>query len=279
MFKINIPDVSLHDLFDKCIETYTGDSQKKRRIKRNACNVQHEQNQYDILAQNSNLYTIDKDRFINHDINLFRWIYKARLLDKKCPGRELYDKILLCSDSICPYCGHGQTSTLDHYLPKENFPEFSISPCNLIPCCPNCNSKKLSYHAAFEKNQLIHPYYDDMQISQWLYACIHTEPRFLVCFIHKNSPYMSHTENARSKKHFELFDLAKKYAVLATQELSGNKYMFKKIFESGGQSALKLHLNQTAESYKSYYLNYWKHALYQTLNTSEWFVSEGFLQI
>lgn len=42
----------------------------------------------------------------------------------------------------CPYCGIVMSETIEHILPKDYFPEFSIYSSNLIPCCWKCNSEK-----------------------------------------------------------------------------------------------------------------------------------------
>lgn len=42
--------------------------------------------------------------------------------------------------SKCQYCGINHLDdTWDHYLPQAAFPEFSVYPDNLVPCCPTCN--------------------------------------------------------------------------------------------------------------------------------------------
>lgn len=64
----------------------------------------------------------------------------------------------------CPMCGSHHPGTLDHYLPRESFPEFSILPCNLIPACPHCNSgvKKGIYRGTTEPERFIHPYFETL---------------------------------------------------------------------------------------------------------------------
>lgn len=42
----------------------------------------------------------------------------------------------------CPICGLRDATDLDHYIPRQLFPEFSIHPYNLIPICHKCNNKK-----------------------------------------------------------------------------------------------------------------------------------------
>ncbi len=67
---------------------------------------------------------------------------------------------LLC----CPMCGSQHPGTIDHYLPRERFPEFSILPCNLIPACPHCNSgvKKGHYRGTTSPERFIHPYFETL---------------------------------------------------------------------------------------------------------------------
>ena len=43
------------------------------------------------------------------------------------------------SPLVCPMCGGFGNGTLDHYLPKDTYPEFSVFSKNLIPAC-NCNN-------------------------------------------------------------------------------------------------------------------------------------------
>jgi hypothetical protein len=65
------------------------------------------------------------------------------------------------SPDVCPMCGSLKTGTLDHYFPKDNYPEYSFFLKNLVPAC-DCNSKRgvnLLGHAPLEK--ILHPYYDD----------------------------------------------------------------------------------------------------------------------
>lgn len=61
----------------------------------------------------------------------------------------------------CPVCGSGTAGSLDHYLPRKDFKEFSIMRANLVPACSHCNSgaKGTDYVGGLGE-RLIHPYYD-----------------------------------------------------------------------------------------------------------------------
>lgn len=61
----------------------------------------------------------------------------------------------------CPVCGSPVTGSLDHYLPRDKYREFSIMRANLVPACMHCNSssKGTTVHGGNPK-RFIHPYFD-----------------------------------------------------------------------------------------------------------------------
>ncbi|MCI1145139.1 hypothetical protein [Stenotrophomonas maltophilia] len=60
----------------------------------------------------------------------------------------------------CPVCGGLGARTIDHHLPKANYPEFSIFAPNLIPCCGTCNSKRGNANKPGVPQTTLHPYFD-----------------------------------------------------------------------------------------------------------------------
>lgn len=61
----------------------------------------------------------------------------------------------------CPVCGSPVTGSLDHYLPRTVYPEFSIMRANLVPACSHCNSGAKGKIVPSKKPaRFIHPYYD-----------------------------------------------------------------------------------------------------------------------
>jgi hypothetical protein len=62
---------------------------------------------------------------------------------------------------VCPMCGSMHSGTLDHYLPKNGFPIYSVFSKNLVPAC-KCNSKrKEQILGANPGERVLHPYFDD----------------------------------------------------------------------------------------------------------------------
>ena len=64
----------------------------------------------------------------------------------------------------CPYCGINTADTLDHYLPKELFPEFSVNAANLIPCCGRCNLLK-GVDSPTASTRVLHPRLDLVDVQ------------------------------------------------------------------------------------------------------------------
>lgn len=61
----------------------------------------------------------------------------------------------------CPMCGSPVTGSLDHYLPRNVYKEFSIMRANLVPACMHCNSssKGTTVHGV-DPRRFVHPYFD-----------------------------------------------------------------------------------------------------------------------
>ncbi|ANQ20204.1 hypothetical protein BA893_00360 [Vibrio natriegens] len=68
---------------------------------------------------------------------------------------------------FCPSCGEdGAPGTLDHYLPKTEFPELAVCVANLTPMCSKCQGKKSSeYQTPDGQKAYLHPYYDEVLVS------------------------------------------------------------------------------------------------------------------
>lgn len=89
--------------------------------------------------------------------------YYARLRTvSRKPLRILRSKLLAAAGGSCPFCGELlDPRTLDHFLPKEYFPEFAATSANLVPICDNCNrAKDTRVTNAAGARLFRHPYFD-----------------------------------------------------------------------------------------------------------------------
>lgn len=61
----------------------------------------------------------------------------------------------------CPMCGRDGLGTLDHYLPKSVYAEFSFFSRNLVPACDRCNNARNNLARGVGQGERpLHPYYD-----------------------------------------------------------------------------------------------------------------------
>lgn len=89
------------------------------------------------------------------------------------PSNELPHIIRMRAQSdanCCPMCGSFHSGTLDHLLPKTDFPAFAIFSKNLVPAC-NCNSKRRTLLTGPNPGQrILHPYFDNILGQRLLVA-------------------------------------------------------------------------------------------------------------
>lgn len=114
---------------------------------------------------------------------------------------------------MCPTCGeNGTPNTLDHYLPKQTYPEFSITACNLVPMCDICQGEKLTDTVnAANKRLFLHPYFDQFIDQQVLHLDIgepYDAPMTITLTPH---PGLDPLQTALVARHLEHLAIAKRY--------------------------------------------------------------------
>lgn len=191
-------------------------------------------------------------------------VYKYKFAKMKSPGRRYYDKLLNAPrEGICPICGVRTVSTLDHYLPKSEYPLLAITLSNLIPSCFDCNRDKMVYIPNRMEDALFHPYFDDLSNVVWLEAEIFEDRTIqydVVC-----PETWDRVLKERVSGFLEVYKLQKLYAAQAVSELESMRLLMKKIYQRGGSHELHDYLVDIKESVEAADLNWWKAALYRAL--------------
>lgn len=196
---------------------------------------------------------------------------------KRSIPRNIYDSILVAANDRCPFCGGiGQPRTLDHYLPKANYPVYSVHPANLVPSCRDCNTGKSNALALVVGEQVLHPYFDDDSYfnEKWVAASVvTTEPITLVFYV--DPPvHWDRVNKERSLAHFTDFDLAKRYSIQAAEELSTLVDQRKGYMRDFTPELFKSYLLSIASG--PLFVNHWKSVMYQALSENESFCSKVF---
>ncbi|MPM02394.1 hypothetical protein SDC9_48642 [bioreactor metagenome] len=190
---------------------------------------------------------------------------------------EIISKQDVHVQSNCPCCGLSSPDTIDHYLPKTEFPEYSILPINLIPSCGTCNNLKKSNWRDGINRQYLNFYFDSFIKQKFLYAYITFDA------INKNYPsvsfklekpnLISEKEFEIVKSHYEKLNLFKRCESHAVSEIS-NVYTE---ISMGKEIDIKIHKNTLLRRVNVYKRNYgvnnWRTCLYEALANSDEFLS------
>lgn len=281
MIRLSEPQYSLEQILDECVIGITGNDALRQKLIASKFNLMAVGAQYAGVAGTGELYTIppidtdeDADPAVINTLKKSELvkIYDQYFVSEKKPARKIYDALLNSAQEKCPFCGGiGTPRNLDHFLPKAHFPQFSVVPRNLIPACRDCNMDgKAHTFATKAEDQIIQPYSDNDKffIEQWVFATYHAsnngEPGEFEYYI---SPPGSWTEvdQKRARKHFEAFNLAKRYATKAA-ELLGTvlqqiKSMEQANIDSGVISSVLLQPAIAAAPFA----NHWQKGMYQSL--------------
>jgi len=209
-------------------------------------------------------------------VNALEKVYTGRMVPENSPGRNIYDILLQSADlGTCPMCGHRDVSELDHYLPKSKYPLLCASPLNLIPCCSDCNGLKDDKYPTTDEEEFIHPYYDDVEEEQWLWAkIIQTSPCSFHFYIEPPADWPDLLKR-RLEYHFRKLKLGKLYSAQAGRENSRIRAALEKRLKTGPHM-VREYLEEEYETSNEYNINSWQAVLYQAAAKDAWYLSGGF---
>ena len=112
-------------------------------------------------------------------------------------------------ENTCQNCTIGEVSSFDHYLPKDEFPEFSVHPKNLIPSCSKCNGKKSINWRNGLNSLFLNLYLDVLPDIQYLFVVVDQTLDFT--FIIENRNHINTDLFSIIESHFVKLDLTKRF--------------------------------------------------------------------
>lgn len=198
------------------------------------------------------------------------------------PMTELRGDLLKrISVARCPFCGISESSTLDHYLPKEKYPEFSILPMNLIPSCAICNTRKRDriLDEGTNVRMFLHPCYDTIPDAAFVDVRVRMKEDALIVTYRVVQPGGIELHVFQHlKSHFEELDLADRYRRMGIEHLGGQYPALRRAF-GPGKDAIRVaeKLIEGAEDFEEVAgPNYWLAKLYRALASNKEFCEGGF---
>lgn len=181
--------------------------------------------------------------------------------------------------AICAYCLFYPRQTIDHYIPQDEYPEYSIMVKNLLPCCSYCNETKNQYWRNANRRLFIHMYNDVLPNTQFLFAT--------VTFAANNMPVVRYRIANNSgiapglfdviHEHFDRLHLCNLYSELGTStllsEINTDVLTNRQTYGNITNSVLRTFLRNKAVNLQTTYgPNYWKAIALLHLSQSQQFI-------
>lgn len=281
MFKINEPVFSHATALAECISGVTGNPRLAQSLEAEREQLMTLGEHYIGLAKLGDLASIQpmspdasQDEMVVGTLSKSDLIkaYTQYFVPEAKPARRIYDYLLNCTQDRCPFCGGlGVPANLDHYLPKDSFPQFSVLPVNLVPSCRDCNiGEKGTYFAVNPEEQFLQPYVDDPKYfeEQWVWAKYipdaDREAGNFEYFVRAPECW-SALEAQRAKTHFIEFGIGRRFAVRAAQNLRAVLEQIRRLKRSHLQLNDIIHTLLQPEIDEAEFVNHWKPSMYQAL--------------
>lgn len=292
MKKLNYPLYDFEDVLNVCADGMKQIKEKTtfQSIIPNFVNLGLE---YEQLTQNGELYNFPRIEEITNETVVVPPLTKSKLVNlylnnlrnKEKPARTIYELLLASANEKCPFCGDiGRPRNLDHFLPLTYYPQFSVMPLNLIPACRDCNmGEKGDGFAVHAADQILHPYLDKdiFYEQQWVHARYINDADADGAMEYYVQPpaRWREVDKERVNKHFNDFDLARRYGIEAGKHLSeliDQRNSFYKVMRG------KIPLDETAQALVQVlftpiiegetFANHWKKVMYVALSMSPEFL-------
>lgn len=181
----------------------------------------------------------------------------------------------------CPFCSVSESSTLDHYVPKERRPQFAVFSRNLVPCCGSCNIRKRDQMAQGSAARLfLHPYYDAVPSAKFVKVdVVIREDALVLAYTLVRPAMMAEVMFEQMRSHFELLRLADRYRVMALNHLRGEYRTFARFFdiEKRGDRLARELSQRSADLAEGVGANNWLVVLYEALSEHSEFCDGGFV--
>lgn len=271
------PALVAEDVFATCI-CRVRDHALKDRLSGISADIAATSERFDELASTNRLHQLASQAVIGGVTTAeMEAVYTQRMAGKNSPGRAAYDELLNSAPlGKCPLCGHRTVSTLDHHLPKAHYPALAVAPLNLLPACADCNKLKLTRVPANSGEEMLHPYYDNIEGDHWLFATVVEQAPAALLFSVVAPEGWDEVLTERVHEHFRVLCLGPLYSAEGADELLNIRHQLATLHDVGGRNLVQTDLEARAESCRVARLNSWRTATYDAFAQSGWFCDGGF---
>ena len=259
---------NLKSYSEDCFKVYKEAVENENKNKDILLNIQDKiESQFDIYSgkfRDKKLYEITSLAFSEEEkeslINLYQ--YRSAII-QKIKGAILNSQERTINNT-CQYCTLSEVSTLDHIIPKKSFPEFSVNPLNLFPCCAKCNSKKSNLWIKNDKHLFLNLYLDELPNKKYLIADFDFKDNVpMVTFSLGNPENIDNRTYEIIESHFSRLDLLKRMRKESNEKITDIINAIKGSYKLNSDiDSVKSAIRETEEdNKKAYGYNHWKSVL------------------
>lgn len=267
MKNLTKPTFAVSDIINDCC-LHMRNKELSNNLKSVEPTIISESARYENLGSNLELYKLTSHSSVGGQLSKDEMckIYSNTFVANANVRQNYYDRLLSMTE-ICPICGIGRVSTLDHYLAKTLYPTFAITPTNLIPSCKDCNKSKGTSNINSISDMPFHPYYEDIDNIIWLKANIFIKDNTLVANYSIDSAVKDISQQLYERLNNQLntYDLKNAYAAQSANEIANSISLWKQIFIQNGEHDLAEYFYYCLDSRENVQKNTWHTALLRGL--------------
>ncbi|AMR33679.1 hypothetical protein A0256_20715 [Mucilaginibacter sp. PAMC 26640] len=124
----------------------------------------------DYLTNFNNVVNLPTSTYVTPDSDALKGCYDIKTKARDDLMKRIYNAQSVDFQTTCAYCLYFLTSTIDHYIPIEEYSEFGVLAKNLFPCCSNCNAIKNRFWRQDNNRLFIHLYNDIIPNVRFLFC-------------------------------------------------------------------------------------------------------------
>ena len=169
--------------------------------------------------------------------------------------------------NTCQNCTINEINSLDHIVPKDEFPEFSVNPRNLFPSCTKCNGHKNVIWRENNKSVFLNLYLDNLPEEQYLF-CYPTidDDKITLKFSIENRNGIEQNLFELINNHYTRLHLPKRFRKNSHDIIYELCKEIKKYKDKISKEELLKTIKEDILEEKKYYgFNYWKAIIKETL--------------
>ncbi|AHI19556.1 HNH endonuclease [Corynebacterium casei] len=280
MYKIHAPQITAAEAYRTTISAIRN-PEKRNRHSTCASEVENKCEDYDRLGEQ---YLFETASPLSFGVPNLGSVAMQELYEKqfsKLTGtKQLRDVIRSgAENNLCPYCGIGLVSQLDHYLPKSEFHAVTVHPKNLVPSCADCNTAKKAFFPSSNTPAVFHPYFDIAFDIAWLDATlVRGHDGHPVALFDVHSKITDTQLRNRMTMHLDVFNLKNRFSSVASQSLQEFESVYRNSSQKLTLKEAKFELESNIRSRSSLRENDCRASTYRAMLTSAWYLIE-FIQL